>query len=108
MRVSARACIYIDTNIWHFNASYSLVELHKKQMTLSEHRCRLLVNCCNQIAFYLFHFILIHMLPLSKIISGTSAIITYLSVYIKFNLKNNFYSQPLPELGREKNGRIWT
>lgn len=42
MRVSARACI--NTNIWHFNASYSQVELHKKQITLSEHCCGLSVN----------------------------------------------------------------
>lgn len=44
MSVSARACININTNIWHFNASYLLVELRKEQMTLSEHHCGLSVN----------------------------------------------------------------
>lgn len=33
MRVSARACIYINIDIWHFNASCSLVELHKSKQS---------------------------------------------------------------------------
>lgn len=59
MRVSARACIYINIDIWHFNASCSLVELHKKQTVSSEHLCRPLVNGSNHNCT-LFYFILIY------------------------------------------------
>lgn len=99
--MSARACIYINTNIWYFNANDSLVELHKRQMTLSEHRCRLLANCCSQIAFHFISFYLNSYVTSLKLFQASAQ-----SLHNKFNLKNNLYKWLFPKLGRGKKWKI--